>query len=110
MGPGAILAVILIVIAAVAVYVGRGGSVPGFSGGNSGGSRDFFGGEKTVVKAIVGSEKKPFFEDKEVQKALASHGYAVEVDGGFASDGHGCESGFLRHGVSIIGPCSGEDC
>lgn len=79
MGPGAILAVILIAIAAVAVYVGRGGSVPGFSGGNSGGSRDFFGGEKTVVKAIVGSEKKPFFEDKEVQKALASHGYAVEV-------------------------------
>ncbi|WP_288819639.1 hypothetical protein [uncultured Corynebacterium sp.] len=79
MGPGAILAVILIVIAAVAVYVGRGGSVPGFSGGSSGGSREFFGGEKTVVKAIVGSEKKPFFEDKEVQKALASHGYAVEV-------------------------------
>lgn len=79
MGPGAILAVILIVIAAVAVYVGRGGSIPGFSGGSSGGNRDFFGGEKTVVKAIVGSEKKPFFEDKEVQKALASHGYVVEV-------------------------------
>ncbi|MFW9177641.1 hypothetical protein [Corynebacterium amycolatum] len=79
MGPGAILAVILIVIAAVAVYVGRGGSIPGFSGGSSGGNRDFFGGEKTVVKAIVGSEKKPFFEDKEVQKVLASHGYVVEV-------------------------------
>lgn len=79
MGPGAILAVILIVIAVVAVYVGRGGSIPGFSGGSSGGSRDFFGGEKTVVKAIVGSEKKPFFEDEEVQKALASHGYVVEV-------------------------------
>ena len=73
MGPGAILAVILIVIAAVAVYVGRGGSIPGFSGGSSGGNRDFFGGEKTVVKAIVGSEKKPFFEDKEVQKLSLIH-------------------------------------
>lgn len=78
-GPGPILAVILIIIAAVAVYIGRGGSVPGLSGSSSGGNNDFFGGEKTVVKAIIGSEKKPFFEDKEVQKALASHGYVVEV-------------------------------
>jgi hypothetical protein len=33
-----------------------------------------------VVRGVIGSEKKPFFDDPRVQKALAKHGYDAQVD------------------------------
>lgn len=78
-GLGPVLAIILVIVAAVAVFVGRGGSLFGFSGTDLVGAGGAFGGDKTVVKAIVGSEKKSFFEDEDVKKAFASHGYELQV-------------------------------
>ncbi len=34
----------------------------------------------TVVRGVIGSEKKPFFDDPEVKAAFAKHGLQVEVD------------------------------
>lgn len=34
----------------------------------------------TVVRGVIGSEKKPFFDDPAVQAAFARHGLQVEVD------------------------------
>ncbi|WP_155354217.1 hypothetical protein [Acrocarpospora macrocephala] len=38
------------------------------------------GSELTVVRGVIGSEKKPFFDDPEVKAAFARHGLRVEVD------------------------------
>ncbi|WP_214103032.1 hypothetical protein [Acrocarpospora catenulata] len=38
------------------------------------------GDELTVVRGVIGSEKKPFFDDPQVQAAFAKHGLKVEVD------------------------------
>jgi hypothetical protein len=34
----------------------------------------------TVVRGVIGSEKKPFFDDARVKAAFAKHGLRVEVD------------------------------
>lgn len=34
----------------------------------------------TVVRGVIGSEKKPFFDDPQVKAAFAKHGLQVEVD------------------------------
>lgn len=47
--------------------------------GNRGGG----GTEKkdlTLVRGVIGSEKKPFFDDRRVQAVFAAHGLRVEVD------------------------------
>jgi hypothetical protein len=33
-----------------------------------------------LVRGVIGSEKKPFFDDPRVQRALAKHGFEVQVD------------------------------
>lgn len=68
-----LLGVLLIVVAVVAVLVGRGTlSLPGAAG--------LPGGGTVPVRAIVGSEKRGFFEDEEVRAILAGHGFEVSVD------------------------------
>lgn len=44
--------------------------------GNRGGTRT----ELTLVRGVIGSEKKPFFDDRRVQAVFAKHGLRVEVD------------------------------
>jgi hypothetical protein len=34
----------------------------------------------TVVRGVIGSEKKPFFEDRRVKAAFRAHGFDVQVD------------------------------
>ncbi|WP_448852528.1 hypothetical protein [Corynebacterium sp. 335C] len=63
----AVLAVVLVAVIGAAVWLGRGD-------GGSG------GGDVTVVKAVIGSEKKPFFDDAEVTEVLRDRGYEVSVD------------------------------
>ncbi|WP_432825325.1 hypothetical protein [Dactylosporangium sp. CA-092794] len=65
-GPLIVLVLVLAVIGAVV------GNLLGRSARGS--------GDLTPVSAIVGSEKKPFFDDPEVKRALASHGFAVRAD------------------------------
>ncbi|MEU9886236.1 hypothetical protein [Sphaerisporangium sp. NPDC051011] len=36
--------------------------------------------ELTVVRGVIGSEKKPFFDDQRVREVFARHGLRVEVD------------------------------
>lgn len=38
------------------------------------------GGDLTVVRGVIGSEKRQFFEDPEVQAAFNDHGYDVEIE------------------------------
>ncbi|MFI7536103.1 hypothetical protein [Streptosporangium sp. NPDC049376] len=38
------------------------------------------GGGLVTVRGVIGSEKKPFFEDPQVRAAFAKHGLRVEVD------------------------------
>ena len=59
------------VVAAVVLGTGRGGGEIAAGGG----PRDL-----TVVTGVVGSEKKPYFEDPEVKRVLAEHGYEVRID------------------------------
>lgn len=76
-GCSVIVGLILLILAVVAVVVGRGMvNIPGLDGlGASGGE-----GETTHVTGVIGSEKREFFEDPEVQKVFAAHGYEVSVD------------------------------
>src|SRR5262245_22939429 len=62
---GVILAAILAGVAVVAIVVGR----------NQGGEP-----EVALVRGVIGSEKKPFFDDPRVKAAFAKHGLRVEVD------------------------------
>ncbi|MCL2092036.1 MAG: hypothetical protein FWH11_12710 [Micrococcales bacterium] len=64
---GLLLAAVLVVGIVVAVVWGRGGS-------GGGGSTDL-----TVVEGVIGSEKKPFFDDPAVQAEFAANGYTVKV-------------------------------
>ncbi|CUU59917.1 hypothetical protein Ga0074812_13341 [Parafrankia irregularis] len=66
---GLVLAAVLLVGVVAAVVVSRRGSGPGEGSG-----------DLTVLRGIAGSEKKPFFDDPAVVKALADAGYRVEVD------------------------------
>ncbi|MGI5489009.1 hypothetical protein [Microtetraspora malaysiensis] len=62
---GVILAAVLAGVVVIAVVVGnRGSEVP----------------QPTVVRGVIGSEKKPFFDDPQVKAAFAKHGLRVEVD------------------------------
>jgi hypothetical protein len=65
-GPLIVLVLVLVVIGAVV------GNVLGRRSPGDGGGRP--------VTAIIGSEKKPFFDDPEVRKALSRHGFAVRAD------------------------------
>lgn len=65
---GVVLAVVLIAGIAVAVVWGRGGS-------DGPGTPD----DLAVVQGVIGSEKKPFFADPEVQAVFARHGLDVQV-------------------------------
>jgi hypothetical protein len=37
-------------------------------------------GELTIVRGVIGSEKKPFFDDPRVQRVFRAHGLDVQVD------------------------------
>lgn len=56
-------------IVAVVIW-GRGGTSPGATPPP---------GDLTVVEGVIGSEKRPFFEDPEVQAVFAENGLSVEV-------------------------------
>ena len=60
------LAAVLLVLVIVVVVVSSGG------GGGS--------GKTVVVRGVIGSEKKPFFDDPRVKAALHKAGYDVQVD------------------------------
>ncbi|MBF8187226.1 hypothetical protein ITP53_16080 [Nonomuraea sp. K274] len=62
---GVILAVVLAGVAVVAVLWGNGSDDPP---------------EPIVVRGVIGSEKKPFFDDPRVKAVFAEHGLRVEVD------------------------------
>ncbi len=68
---GIVLAIVLIIGIVVAVLVGRlfGGDTPGLIPNT----------QLTVVTGVIGSEKKPFFEDPEVQAIFAESGYDVQI-------------------------------
>ncbi|MFI6737102.1 hypothetical protein ACIBI9_29600 [Nonomuraea sp. NPDC050451] len=62
---GVILAAVLAGVAGVAILLGnRADEAP----------------EALVVRGVIGSEKKPFFDDPRVKAAFAKHGMRVEVD------------------------------
>ncbi|MFI5609461.1 hypothetical protein [Amycolatopsis sp. NPDC051903] len=48
--------------------------------GRSGGDAEAGGGDLTVVRGVIGSEKQAFFTDQRVVDAFAEHGLKVEVD------------------------------
>ncbi|MGP3957709.1 hypothetical protein ACTWPT_17040 [Nonomuraea sp. 3N208] len=62
---GVILAVALAGVAVVAIVLG---------------GREDKGQELALVRGVIGSEKKPFFDDPRVKAAFAAHGLSVEVD------------------------------
>lgn len=64
------LAALLAIMVAGAVYLGTQG----------GGSAGIGGGKTTTIKAVIGSEKKPFFEDEQVKKRFEELGYTVHID------------------------------
>ncbi|GLW05983.1 hypothetical protein Misp01_11130 [Microtetraspora sp. NBRC 13810] len=61
---GVVLALVLGAVVVVAVVWDNGGGEP----------------ELKVVRGVIGSEKKPFFDDPRVRAAFAEHGLRVEVD------------------------------
>ncbi|MEO3870911.1 hypothetical protein ABGB18_19035 [Nonomuraea sp. B12E4] len=62
---GVILAVILAGVAVAAIFLGN---------------REPDKPQMTLVRGVIGSEKKPFFDDSRVKAAFAEHGLRVEVD------------------------------
>lgn len=66
------LAAVLVVGIVIAVIVGKGGGDGGKK--DTGDSSDL-----TVVTGVIGSEKKPFFDDPAVKREFAKHGLDVEV-------------------------------
>lgn len=77
-GVSVFLGIILLFIAVMAVLVGRGTfSVLGF--GAAGDSEESSPEDPITVKAVIGSEKRDFFEDPKVREVLADHGYDVQV-------------------------------
>jgi hypothetical protein len=70
---GLALAVILVVAVVLLIFWGRiTGSTPGDHSTNA-------PANLTVVNGVIGSEKKPFFDDPQVQKIFAENGLDVEV-------------------------------
>lgn len=71
-GCSVILGLLLLILAVVAVLVGRGAvSMPGLPG---------LPRDTVEVTGVIGSEKRGFFEDPRVREVLADHGYEVQVD------------------------------
>ena len=67
---GIVLAVALVGGIVAVVIWGRGAAGPSPTGPVAG---------LTVVEGVIGSEKRPFFEDPEVRAVFAEHGYDVQV-------------------------------
>jgi hypothetical protein len=67
------LSIVVAAVLAVAVLVTIVVAVAG--GGGGGGSKS-----TVLVRGVIGSEKKPFFDDPRVQKAFADKGFDVQVD------------------------------
>jgi hypothetical protein len=72
-GAGIVLSVVLLVGVVVAVLVG--GGLGGDDDGKAGAPADL-----ATVRGVIGSEKKPFFDNPQVRDAFARHGLRVEVD------------------------------
>ncbi|MCA0216333.1 MAG: hypothetical protein LCH43_03150 [Actinobacteria bacterium] len=70
---GVILALLLIVGIVLAVFWGR------LFGGATGGGIIPGPTNLTVVQGVIGSEKKPFFEDPEVKAIFAEKGFDVQI-------------------------------
>jgi len=70
---GILLAVVLAVGVVFAIIIGR----P--FGNLGGGGDDPMPTDLTVVSGVIGSEKKPFFEDPEVRAIFAEQGFDVQV-------------------------------
>lgn len=70
------IGLVLVVVAVAAIFIGRSDF------GQSAGGSSLWGGpmSTTTVTAVVGSEKRPFFEDERVIEALGDLGYRVEID------------------------------
>ncbi|EEW51329.1 hypothetical protein HMPREF0290_0066 [Corynebacterium efficiens YS-314] len=74
------LGIILLVLAVVAALAGRGTiAIPGFGQDDNAAANLSGQSDLTTIQAVVGSEKKAFFEDPGVRNILAEHGYRVEV-------------------------------
>ena len=72
---GIILAAVLAVAVVLAVALGsRNGNDPAASPGATSTA------EPTIVRGVIGSEKKPFFDDPRVKAAFAAKGFEVQVD------------------------------
>lgn len=67
-----IIGIVLLVVGIVTVLVIQ---LTGIGRGGTGS----IGGKHTVVEGVVGSEKVAFFQDPEVQRVFAEHGYEVRV-------------------------------
>lgn len=76
-GCSIVLGILLLVLAVIAVFIGRGGSI--FGGGDGDGGFFSSGGGHTEISGVIGSEKRAFFEDPEVSDRLARLGYTVKV-------------------------------
>lgn len=70
-GCSVVLGVVLVLVVIAAIVLGRGGW--SFGGDGGGIAR----GNVTEVSGIVGSEKRPYFEDPEVKERLRELGYEV---------------------------------
>ena len=71
---GILLAIVIAAGVVIAIVIGK----P--FGNLGGGSTDGQGPQKlTVVNGVIGSEKKPFFDDPEVKAIFAQHGLEVRV-------------------------------
>lgn len=80
-GCSVIVGVLLAIVAVVAVLVGR-GTIPGFSGFGGDGEMESLrkDAENAVtIRGVIGSEKREYFEDREVRRRLLELGYDVEV-------------------------------
>lgn len=74
------LGIILLVLAVVAVLAGRGTiTIPGFGQDDNAAAHLSDQSDLTTVQAVIGSEKKAFFDDPGVRDVFAEHGYRVEV-------------------------------
>ncbi len=74
-GLGIGLAALLAVGVGIAIFASVAGGKSGPAPGSSGPS-----GRLTIVRGVIGSEKKPFFADRRVQAVFRAHGLDVQVD------------------------------
>jgi hypothetical protein len=72
---GIALSVLLLVGVVVAIFLGGGGG-----GADQDGQDTTDPAKLTQVRGVIGSEKKPFFDDPRVKEAFARQGLRVEVD------------------------------